>query len=234
MEPRAELDPEELAGMAPSPDAGPHEYFRKARELGYRFYKSEIDYIRNTSFDDLTPEQFFTEYVWVVHATGFNAKVVGKLMPRLMEAYGDFRDLARADEELRGVLAVCNNPQKAKAVKLMAEKLDEALLDPGWGRYKRSDLSSPELLRRLHFIGPVTCYHLARNIGLLEFVKPDLHLVRMAAKWGYADCREMCSEIRSRHAELHGEFLPLGIVDLILWYGASHWGTLGMREEGAR
>lgn len=33
----------------------------------------------------------------------------------------------------------------------------------------------------LPFIGPVTCYHLSRNLGVKSTVKPDLHLCRLVS-----------------------------------------------------
>jgi len=100
-------------------------------------------------------------------------------------------------------------------------------LDARWEAWRQDRLSSPELLRRLPYVGPVTCFHLARNLGMLECVKPDLHLVRMAEHWGYPGCVEMCEDLRP-------DGMPLGIVDLILWYAASTFGTSGIRRAGSR
>jgi hypothetical protein len=117
--------------------------------------------------------------------------------------------------------------------------------DKGWLEWRQENLSTPELLQKLPFIGPVTCYHLARNIGLLDVVKPDLHLERLAAHWGFDGSLEMCRQMQAHwcnHFEtIDGERVriqkerpPLGIIDLCVWYLASTFGTKELRKEGER
>jgi len=240
MEPRKDLTPEEMAD-GPTPADSPDEYFRKARAFTEKYYWKEMVHIWSTKFEEVGPNHFFLEYVWVVHATGFNAKVVAKLMPRLTAAYGIGEDgsgwdrLGRDDEGsmLSRVLKVCNNPQKAKAVHSTAKLMADAMFpaDVGktesWEDFRQRRLSSPELLTKLPYVGKITCKHLARNIGILECVKPDLHLVRLADHWGFKDCDEMCLAMKPSE-------MPLGIVDLILWYASSTFGTLAARKEGER
>lgn len=227
MEPHKELSlTEELRPDLGSP---PGEYFAKARAFVERFYGDELRAFQSVRFQDVSPEFFAREHAWVVHATGFSAKAVGKFMPKLVLAYGHWSDLARKEETevMEAVLPVCNNPQKARAVWRMAKLIRDGVDAFGWEGYRDEDLSSPEKLRRLPYVGPVTCFHLARNIGLLECVKPDLHLVRMAEHWGYKDCVAMCEDMRP-------DGMPLGIVDLILWYAASTFGTLELKRDGGR
>lgn len=229
MEPHKELPSTE--GFEPDIEAGPTAYFDKAHAFVKKFYPEQLRAFSDVRFEDVDSDFFFREYTWVVHATGFSAKAVGKFMPRLVGAYGIWDDLAEEefDDAFERVKKVCNNPQKAKAVwrtaKLMAEETGPA--QTRWTEFKKTRLSSPELLDELPYVGPITCFHLARNIGLLEYVKPDLHLVRMAEHWGFPGCVEMCEAMRP-------EGMPLGIVDLILWYAASTFGTLGIRKKGAR
>lgn len=240
MEPRRQLSDEDLKD-GPSPSDTPVEYFRKAREFAEKHYWEEMVRIWGTKFQEVTPNFFFLEYVWVVHATGFNAAVVASMLPRLIPAYGLRKDgggwdvLAREPEifTLDRVLLVCNNPQKAKAVRKMATIMADAMFPTGdgpvrtWEEFRDQELSSPELLTRLPYVGKVTCHHLARNLGLLDSVKPDLHLIRLADHWGFKDCVEMCEAMRPPE-------MPLGIVDLVLWYAASTFGTLSARAAGSR
>lgn len=240
MEPKKDLTPEEMAG-GPTPADSPQEYFRKAQAFTEKYYREEMVHIWSTKFEEVSPNHFFLEYVWVVHATGFNAKVVAKLMSRLTSAYGIGEDgsgwdrLGREDEALMlsRVLKVCNNPQKAKAVHSTAALMADAMFpsDVGktesWKDFRQSRLSSPELLTKLPYVGKITCKHLARNIGILECVKPDLHLVRLADHWGFKDCDAMCLAMRPPE-------MPLGIVDLCLWYFASSFSTLNIRKPGDR
>lgn len=229
MEPHKELPSTD--GFEPDLEAGPAAYFEKAHAFVKEFYPEQLKAFSAVRFGDVDSDFFFREYAWVVHATGFSAKAVGKFMPRLIGAYGIWSDLAEEefDVAFERVMEVCDNRQKAKAVwttaKLLAQEV--GLAQGGWDGFKEARLSSPEKLQGLPYVGPVTCFHLARNIGLLECVKPDLHLVRMAEHWGFPDCVAMCEAMRP-------EGMPLGIVDLILWYAASTFGTLGIRKDGAR
>ena len=241
MEPKKDLDPTPAVDV-PTPSDTPAEYWRKARKFAEKHYGDEMVRIWSTSFDKVTPHFFFLECVWVIHATGFNAKVVSSLLPRLKMAYGLGADgtgwdvLARTPEQemLDRVLPVCNNPQKARAVRIIATLMHEAMfpedgnvLPKTWEEFRAERLSTPALLAKLPYIGKVTCHHLARNIGILSSVKPDLHLVRLAEHWGFESCDDMCEAMRPPG-------WPLGIVDLVLWYASSTFGTLDARKEGAR
>ena len=227
MEPHKELP--SIENYRPDFDADAHTYFNKALDFVTEFYLAEVGAFMSVEFDKIDADFFFREYVWVVHATGFSAKAVGKFMPRLIGAYGIYDDLAEEEFEVafERVRKVCNNSQKAKAVWKTARLMKERIDAVGWDEFKKERLLAPHLLKELSYVGPVTCFHLARNIGLLQYVKPDLHLVRMAEHWGYSDCVEMCRDVQP------GD-LPLGIVDLIFWYSASHFSTLSIRKPGGR
>ena len=228
MEPHKNLG--NISQYAPDISDGPKAYFEKAYVFTKKFYENEFNYISSTKHESVDAEFFFREYIFVVHATGFSAKAVGNFMPRLVEAYGPYQELAErslADATGR-VKVVCNNPQKIKAVHSTALQLRDGIKLHGWNKFKKDKLSTPEKLQALSYIGPVTCFHLARNIGLLDCVKPDLHLIRLANHWGFADCTSMCKKMGE------GSGLPLGIVDLVIWYAASHFGTIEIRKDGDR
>lgn len=230
MEPHKELS--SIESWRPDLDKGPDRYFLQAWSFAREFYEDELERISSVKLEDVDSDFFFREYVWVVHATGFSAKAVGKFMPRLMDAYGPWRDLGSDPDYMTRVSKVCNNPQKASAVSSMAKAMRMAEITCGWEEYRKDNLSSVELLQKLPYIGKVTCYHLGRNIGLLDCVKPDLHLVRLAEHWGFKSCEEMCRSMQKLADPERS--MPLGIVDLILWYAASTFGTLEVRTKGAR
>lgn len=209
----------------PDFDSGPEQYFTKAKEFAYANYSDEIKRIWSTKLEDISPHIFFREYIWTVHTTGFSAKAVSRFFPRLMDAYGPYQDLSL--EDLGKILKVCNNKQKASAVIKTAQFLTSEIYKYGWREFRASTLSSPELLQKLPYIGKITCFHLARNIGILDSVKPDLHLVRMAKHWGFGTCIDMCKSMQK-------DDMPLGIIDLILWYQASTTGTLNIKLDGER
>jgi hypothetical protein len=63
---------------------------------------------------------------------------------------------------------------------------------------------------RREYIGAVTAFHLAKNLGA-DVAKPDRHLVRLAASQGFPDVHSLCSTIAKETGD------PLRIVDIILW-----------------
>jgi hypothetical protein len=68
-----------------------------------------------------------------------------------------------------------------------------------------------EFLRRLPWIGGITCWHLAKNYGL-DVAKPDRHLVRIAGEEGtHAMCERLARESGDRVAT----------VDLVIWRAAN-------------
>jgi hypothetical protein len=239
MEPRLDLDG--IEKYKPDLNANPIEYFDKALAFARQFYGEQMKEIASVKLEHIDPDFFFRELIWVVHATGFSAKAVGNFMPKLSRSYGFWNNLGveSFNKMFARVKLVCNNPAKAKAVYDTAVLMVQEIVpddrdEVKWAAFKQKYLSTPEKLRKLPYIGKITCYHLGRNIGLLDCVKPDLHLVRMAEHWGYADCTKMCQAFQEHLEQTSGEKLPLGIIDYVLWIGASTFGTLSVRQEGKR
>lgn len=242
MEARRDLTPAEHLKWATSISVGPLKYWEMAREFSLTYYRDAIQEIQRVKFEEVLPERVFMEYIWVVHASGFNASVVGKMMPKLMNAYKNYQSLAKEDFEKDvwpRVSPVCGFRRKAAAVYITAKFLAEGIARLGWPAVRTLRFSTPEKLSNLTFIGPVTCMHLARNIGLLDFVKPDLHLLRLAREWNYEQSFEgvtkMCKDIQGHHKDTFGgEIIPLGIIDLCIWYYASTFGTIPEGEQSER
>ena len=67
-----------------------------------------------------------------------------------------------------------------------------------------------EYLDSLPMIGPITKYHLARNLGI-DCAKPDRHLVKLAKYFGYPSVQQMCEDISKESG------YRIGTVDVILW-----------------
>ena len=150
VEPRRDLE-QDMLKYDPPLDQGAILYFEKALIFTKKFYQKELDQISSVKFEDLHPVHFFREAIFVIHATGFSAKVVGKFFERLMTAYGDFIDLAQEDKNVvvERVRKIVNNPQKIVAVHQIAKDLLKGLGTIGWEEYKNRNLSSPDLLRKL-------------------------------------------------------------------------------------
>ena len=65
-------------------------------------------------------------------------------------------------------------------------------------------------LESFPFIGPITKFHLAKNIGI-DVAKPDRHLSRISKMLGFASVQELCESISQRIDE------KVSVVDLVIW-----------------
>jgi len=103
-------------------------------------------------------------------------------------------------------LMVFGNKKKIDAIIKFAQKISQEGFTSIWKRTKQNPL---EYLSTFPFIGPITKYHLARNLGF-EFIKPDRHLVRLAEKFGLTPF-ELCNTIHEKTNR------RLGTIDVVLW-----------------
>lgn len=154
-------------------------------------YQSEINWCRDmTTLEACTPESFFEQYVWCVLNAGMKEQVARKIYARYFETQN---------------LETIGHLGKRAAI---AEGVVEY---SHWFSELKKNPDKIEYLQSLPWIGPITKYHLARNIGI-DCVKPDRHLLRLAEYYGFDSPLAMCEEIQ--------RFVPyerLGTIDVILW-----------------
>ncbi|MCL0059925.1 hypothetical protein M1O20_05555 [Dehalococcoidia bacterium] len=179
------------------------EYFTAARkyleEIGY-----DTKWVYEVSPESISPKYFFEQYIWVVYACNFQVKILEQLEGDLYRAYGDYETF---DETRRvAVLGVINNIRKWNAVYNTAIKLQYL----GWHDFKKTYLTGIDSMTALKFIGPVTKFHLARNLGF-DKCKPDRHMCRLKESFGYNSVDEMCRYLAKRYG------LQVKEIDLILW-----------------
>jgi hypothetical protein len=104
-------------------------------------------------------------------------------------------------------LASFRNPAKLDAIVTIAQDVNRR----SFAAIKTAMQSNPiGELRRLPYIGPVTVWHLAKNLGL-DVAKPDRHLVRLSSCFGFRSTAQLCAAL----SEITGE--QIKVVDLILW-----------------
>ncbi len=154
-------------------------------------YEEEIDHVRTNYFDDsVEAKHFLNAFVYVVLNTGMKNQVAEKIYRELIDS-GDL------DKSVK-------HKGKHKAITLAFRNYET------WFKELKQADDKVEYLGSLFFIGDITKYHLARNLGL-DVAKPDRHLQRIADKFGYTDVQEMCKYI----SEITEE--RIGTVDVILW-----------------
>ena len=156
-------------------------------------YKAEMEWCENRPpFNDIDAETFFFEYVYVVLNAGMKEQIARKMYERYLEHLN---------------CDVIGHPGKRSAIKKARQNYKE------WFQMLKNiqdENSKIDFFKSLPWIGDITKYHLARNIGI-DTVKPDRHLVRLAEQFGYDTPMDMCLNIQ----EATGE--RLGVIDVVLW-----------------
>lgn len=128
-------------------------------------FEKEIQLVEERKFDQMDSEDFFREYVFVVCNSGMKNQVATKI----------FRNYFKI-----GIDAI-NHPGKKKAIKKAELEYSTWFMIL---KDRKTDKERLELLEKTPFIGKVTKYHLARNLGI-DCAKPDRHLKRIAEHFGY-------------------------------------------------
>jgi hypothetical protein len=202
------------------------DYFAKASDFTLTYYKDDFDRIANTKFSEVSAEFFFREYCWCVCTSGFNAKIVSKFFPQLLEALSPLFDMVNGKTDIvnsidiaMSAMNVFGNRRKIKAMIDTAFILRDGIKKYTWETYRNNELNTPHKLMMFPYIGSITKFHLARNCSMLDFVKPDIHLERAAKYWKFDNSLEMCKAIQTKYD------IPLGLIDLVLWYSFSTFGS---------
>lgn len=186
-------------------------YFRAKQDVLCAGYADEIDWQEDVSFDEVSETEFLREGAWVILSSGMREKIVRNKFKALSRIFFGWESAFRISRERESCVAQAllhfAHVGKIDAIVRMAERVS----NEGFDLVRESIRSEGvKYLATFSFIGPITSYHLAKNLGL-EIVKPDRHLVRISAAVGYNSPHEMCRVI----ADVAGE--KLSVVDLVLW-----------------
>lgn len=174
-------------------------------------YADEVDWQYSASLDTLDEPTFLREAAWVILCSGMREKVVSDKFQAISRAFLDWTSA----HDIVGNAASCEldalvhfgNVRKIGAITQVADMVSRL----GMEEIVR-DLRSQGVpyLERFPYIGPVTAFHLAKNIGV-PCAKPDRHLASIADRLGYTDAHALCSEIAGVTDE------PIPVVDIVLW-----------------
>lgn len=141
--------------------------------------------------------EFFMEYSWVVLNSGMKEQIARKIWSRILDAM----------QKGKKAIDVFGHKGKARAIDTMCHRRNERFDEYGKSPDKLTYLQS------LPWIGPITKYHLAKNLGH-DCVKPDRHLVRIAAMEGKTP-DELCRELSVATGN------KLAVIDTVLWRAAN-------------
>jgi len=196
----------------PEPDDSVgHQYFDAKRCVIDSGYAWEIDLQEVILQTAVSEEEFLQELAWVILSSGFRETVLRRHFPRLRQALGGLRSfdglLARKNVYRRQALKIFGHRAKIDAIFTGAALCRAIGLSAIIAHTKER---GPTYLTFLPFIGPVTAFHLAKNIGF-EVVKPDRHLARISDRFGFNSPAAMCEAIRRTTGE------QVAIIDTVLW-----------------
>jgi len=174
-------------------------------------YSAEISWQSNQRFEALDESTFLKELAWVVLSSGMKERVIRNLFGMISDCFFNWKSakliVDNEDRCFDESIKYFNNKPKISAIIDSAQKINRT----GFSHIKKMIGENPvETLQEFSYIGPITVYHLAKNIGL-PLAKPDRHLTRIANLEGYSDVQKFCDEI----SRISGDSVP--VVDIVLW-----------------
>lgn len=155
-------------------------------------YEDEIEWQRTLQPCE-TDIRFAEEAIWVILNSGMREQIARGICNGVYKAIGEGQDISE----------VFGHKGKVAAIKYVLENKDvlfEEYLDTE---------DKIEMLLTIPYIGKITCWHLAKNLGT-DCAQPDRHLVRIASGYGMTP-EEMCKKLRDETGE------KICVVDIIIW-----------------
>ncbi len=186
-------------------------YITAKEEVLRRGFGEEIAWQESQDFLAVGETDFLREAAWVILNAGMREAVVRDRFPALSTAFANWTSanaiVANEARCRRAALRLFAHEGKIDAILSLSRKVSKE----GFDQIKsRIALEGAEYLASFDFIGPVTCYHLAKNLGL-DVVKPDRHLVRVARRTGFRTPSDLCRAISVRTGD------RLAVVDIVIW-----------------
>lgn len=174
-------------------------------------YSYEYDWQKGLQISDLTETQLLREAAWVVINSGFKEKTARKHFGNISLSFGDWESAEHiVFNKSLCVSCALDSFGNNKKIHAIADIAD-AIYSDGFDTLKERIIKNPIFeLSKFPFIGPITVWHLAKNIGC-NVAKPDRHIVRLAESFGFECVQEFCGEI----AEKTGD--KINVVDIIFW-----------------
>jgi hypothetical protein len=186
--------------------------FERARGAVARSASSgEVAWQRAVRPEHFTETDLLREAAWVILCSGFREATVRRIFGHVSLCFFDWESATEIAEAgancVAAASAVFNHPRKLSAIVDVARSVERA----GFAELKDRIIGEPMVeLRRFPYIGEVTAWHLAKNLGF-DVAKPDRHLVRLARDHGFADAHALCAALSHATGE------PVRVVDLVLW-----------------
>lgn len=186
-------------------------YKEAIRAIYHAGYGWEPEWQRSRAITCLTERELLRESAWVVLCSGFREKIIRDKFDYVSLCFCDWEAaseiVSRRDACVRTAMGAFRNERKLRALADIAAHVDKVGFSTFYNRLKKNAVVE---LQVLPFIGPVTSWHLAKNLGF-NVAKNDRHLARMAIDYGYDDAHDLCRVIAGKTGELES------VVDVVLW-----------------
>jgi len=188
------------------------DFYRKAKSfVDLAGFADEVIWQESRKFLDFTEPDFLCEAAWVILCSGFREAVVRKSFNYISLCFCDWESSSSIVENSNlcrtTALASFKNHRKIDAIISIAYHIDQI----GFEQFRSIVCGNPiEQLQVLPFIGPITSWHLGKNLGL-EVAKPDRHLIKIAQMLDFSDPHILCENI----ADATGD--AVSTVDIVLW-----------------
>lgn len=155
-------------------------------------FQKDIEFYENLK-PPVNEISFFIQYLHVVLNSGMKNEIANKIFDKIIAAINNNIPISK----------VFNHKGKVKAINIVWSNMYEI--------FRNYELSFDKLkyLESLPYIGKITKYHLAKNIGF-DCCKPDRHLLRIAKKYKTTP-EKLCKKL----SELSGD--KIAVVDVVLW-----------------
>ena len=172
---------------------------------------AELDWQRSTEPSSFTEQDLLREAAWVILCSGFREATVRAHFDYISLCYCDWESAEAIVESAvmcrEAAGSVFNHAAKLHAICQVAEIVQ----GDGFDCIKQRLLLDPiPQLRRFAFIGPVTAWHLAKNLGF-DVAKPDRHLMKISKAFNFPSPAHLCEAL----ANVTGESVK--VVDIALW-----------------
>jgi len=188
-----------------------HSYLVAKARVEDAGYEWETKWQESRDLQLLSETEFLRETAWVILSSGMREKTIRNCFCRVSDAFFHWvsakaivGDIGKCMEK---ALRTFNHKGKIFAIASAADRVASR----GFENIVQSiENNGIDYLRTFDYVGKVTAFHLAKNIGF-DVVKPDRHLVRLANAAQFNSPMELCQAIAKETGE------RLSVIDVVLW-----------------
>lgn len=177
-------------------------------ETGYAW---EIDWQENIKKEPIDETTFIRELAWVIISSGMRESIVRSKFAKISESFFNWKSAklicSNSQSCFKKAISIFNNERKINAIVKSCEIFIRKGLDKIMNELHEN---GPNSLMIFPFVGSVTCFHLAKNLGV-STAKPDRHLSRICSLIGYYTPIDFCNDL----SKITGD--DISVIDIVFW-----------------